>query len=407
MHDADRPSGGLHERATRQGPRRRRSMAGTSCSRVAPETGCVTMKRSARPCAPICRGSSPAPTSSTMARAPCGFPCACSSIIASACCRPARPRRRTRQGEARRRSRTCQSAKRPGTKRRRRQGSGRHRAHARIQGRRCDRLALGRHEAAQSAAPGGRDRGLRVEARGLGPPWRALASRSAALAQGIGEAPRPRRGLARIHRRGPALSTAHAAPPTGAARGGILSDRRIGQHVGPRPATREDLFLLGGGRSAAPIQGARHRVRGRIPRTPGSSAKRISSRSPAAAAPWPRSGWPRSARSCSSASIPAAATYTCFMPRTATTPPMTAPPRPPSSRRSPRPRATPGYVEISAGVRSSQSETMALFETAAAEGRPCGRFSVGGPDDIAGAVRHFFTAEANTSGSGDAAGSAP
>jgi hypothetical protein len=58
-------------------------------------------------------------------------------------------------------------------------------------------------------------------------------------------------------------------------------------------------------------------------------------------------------------------------------------------------------------VRSSQSETMALFETAAAEGRPCGRFSVGGPDDIAGAVRHFFTAEANTSGSGDAAGPAP
>ena len=66
-----------------------------------------------------------------------------------------------------------------------------------------------------------------------------------------------------------------------------------------------------------------------------------------------------------------------------------------------------GYVEISAGVRSSQSETMALFETAAAEGRPCGRFSVGGPDDIAGAVRHFFTAEANTSGNADPAGPSP
>jgi len=66
-----------------------------------------------------------------------------------------------------------------------------------------------------------------------------------------------------------------------------------------------------------------------------------------------------------------------------------------------------GYVEISAGVRSSQSETMALFEAAAAEGRPCGRFSVGSPDDIAGAVRHFFTAEANTSGNADSAGSTP
>jgi uncharacterized protein len=65
-----------------------------------------------------------------------------------------------------------------------------------------------------------------------------------------------------------------------------------------------------------------------------------------------------------------------------------------------------GYVEISAGVRSSQSETMGLFEAAAEAGRPCGRFSVGGPDDIAGAVRHFFTAEANTSGA-DAAGPAP
>jgi uncharacterized protein len=56
-----------------------------------------------------------------------------------------------------------------------------------------------------------------------------------------------------------------------------------------------------------------------------------------------------------------------------------------------------GYVEISAGVRSSQSETMGLFEAAAESGRPCGRFSVGSPDDIASAVRHFFTAEANTS----------
>jgi uncharacterized sporulation protein YeaH/YhbH (DUF444 family) len=65
-----------------------------------------------------------------------------------------------------------------------------------------------------------------------------------------------------------------------------------------------------------------------------------------------------------------------------------------------------GYVEISAGVRSSHSETMTLFEAAAEAGRPCGRFSVGSPDDIAGAVRHFFTAEAHA-GDADAAGSAP
>ena len=103
----------------------------------------------------------------------------------------------------------------------------------------------------------------------------------------------------------------------------------------------------------------------------------------------------------------AAATYTCSMPQTAITPPMTAPPPPVSSRRIAKAARYAGYVEISAGVRSSQSETMALFEAAAAEGRPCGRFSVGSPDDIAGAVRHFFTAEANTSGSADAAGSTP
>ena len=47
---------------------------------------------------------------------------------------------------------------------------------------------------------------------------------------------------------------------------------------------------------------------------------------------------------------------------------------------------------------------MGLFEAAAEGGRPCGRFSVGSADDIAGAVRHFFTAEANTSGNADSIG---
>jgi hypothetical protein len=49
---------------------------------------------------------------------------------------------------------------------------------------------------------------------------------------------------------------------------------------------------------------------------------------------------------------------------------------------------------------------MSLFDAAAAAGGPCGRFSVGGPDDIAGAVRHFFTAEAHSS-EADTAGTVP
>jgi uncharacterized sporulation protein YeaH/YhbH (DUF444 family) len=66
-----------------------------------------------------------------------------------------------------------------------------------------------------------------------------------------------------------------------------------------------------------------------------------------------------------------------------------------------------GYIEISAGVRSTQSETMALFQGAADAGLPCGRFSIGGPDDIADAVRHFFTAEARSSGEAEPAGIGP
>lgn len=65
-----------------------------------------------------------------------------------------------------------------------------------------------------------------------------------------------------------------------------------------------------------------------------------------------------------------------------------------------------GYLEISAGIRSTQSETMSLFDAVAAAGQPCGHFSVGGPDDIAGAVRHFFTAQAQSSES-EPAGTAP
>lgn len=54
-----------------------------------------------------------------------------------------------------------------------------------------------------------------------------------------------------------------------------------------------------------------------------------------------------------------------------------------------------GYLEISPNaVRGVHSEAVRLFDEAAAAGLPVGRFSVGVPDDIADAVRHFFTAEA-------------
>ena len=53
-----------------------------------------------------------------------------------------------------------------------------------------------------------------------------------------------------------------------------------------------------------------------------------------------------------------------------------------------------GYIEISAGLRSSASETTRLFEAVAALGAPSGRYAVRGQDDIVSAVRHFFTLEA-------------
>jgi len=53
-----------------------------------------------------------------------------------------------------------------------------------------------------------------------------------------------------------------------------------------------------------------------------------------------------------------------------------------------------GYVEISPNVvRTVRTETLRLFDEAAMAGLPVGRFPVSGPDDIAGAVRHFFSAE--------------
>jgi uncharacterized sporulation protein YeaH/YhbH (DUF444 family) len=54
-----------------------------------------------------------------------------------------------------------------------------------------------------------------------------------------------------------------------------------------------------------------------------------------------------------------------------------------------------GYAEISAsGGRSGSSGTWSLFEGIAASALPSGCFAIAGPDDIVGAVRHFFTAQA-------------
>ncbi|MGH8143008.1 MAG: DUF444 family protein [Steroidobacteraceae bacterium] len=56
-----------------------------------------------------------------------------------------------------------------------------------------------------------------------------------------------------------------------------------------------------------------------------------------------------------------------------------------------------GYLEISPNVaRSVHTEALRLFDEAAATGLPVGRFRITVPDDIAGAVRHFFTAESRS-----------
>ena len=52
-----------------------------------------------------------------------------------------------------------------------------------------------------------------------------------------------------------------------------------------------------------------------------------------------------------------------------------------------------GYIEITSGPRSTASETSRLFQTVGAAGVLNGRYPVTGPDDIAAAVRYFFTLE--------------
>jgi len=66
-----------------------------------------------------------------------------------------------------------------------------------------------------------------------------------------------------------------------------------------------------------------------------------------------------------------------------------------------------GYVEISTGVRSSLSEISSMFQSAIDEGLPCSHFSIAGPDDVASAVRHFFSAEAQADAGEEEIGGAP
>ena len=65
-----------------------------------------------------------------------------------------------------------------------------------------------------------------------------------------------------------------------------------------------------------------------------------------------------------------------------------------------------GYVEISTGLRSSQSETSRLFDAASALGS-CGRCSIRDTNDIPAAVRHFFTIEAEAAAADGGPGSTP
>jgi hypothetical protein len=66
-----------------------------------------------------------------------------------------------------------------------------------------------------------------------------------------------------------------------------------------------------------------------------------------------------------------------------------------------------GYVEISTGARGSLSEISSLFQSALDEGLPCSRCSIAGPDEVAPAVRHFFSAEAHAGAGDEALGGAP
>jgi uncharacterized sporulation protein YeaH/YhbH (DUF444 family) len=64
-----------------------------------------------------------------------------------------------------------------------------------------------------------------------------------------------------------------------------------------------------------------------------------------------------------------------------------------------------GYVEISSGLRNSHSETSKLFDAVSGLGLPSGRCTIRDANDVAAAVRHFFTLESQAAN--DAAGMVP
>jgi uncharacterized sporulation protein YeaH/YhbH (DUF444 family) len=66
-----------------------------------------------------------------------------------------------------------------------------------------------------------------------------------------------------------------------------------------------------------------------------------------------------------------------------------------------------GYVEITSGLRSTQSETARLFDELGRSGSAGGRCSIKDSNDVVAAVRHFFTLESQSAATGAAPGSEP
>src|SRR5882672_139865 len=66
-----------------------------------------------------------------------------------------------------------------------------------------------------------------------------------------------------------------------------------------------------------------------------------------------------------------------------------------------------GYVEITSGLRSTQSETARLFDDLGVHASSGGRCSIKDSNDVIAAVRHFFTLESQSAAAGAAPGSEP
>jgi len=66
-----------------------------------------------------------------------------------------------------------------------------------------------------------------------------------------------------------------------------------------------------------------------------------------------------------------------------------------------------GYVEITSGLRSTQSETARLFDGLGVHASSGGRCSIKDSNDVVAAVRHFFTLESQSAAAGAAPGSEP